>query len=1164
MRIAVSVFDQNNSPIQNAVISWSSSNAAVAEVNSQGLVTARSGGSVRITAGVGNVTGSANVTVSLPPAASRIVIEPDTLALVVGEMVRLNATVLDSASQALENVAVEWSSNETSILMVSMDGTVTAVDTGMARVTARYGMVSASVNVSVTESAGRIVLEPASVVLFAVGEMIQMKATVLDGDDQPVADAVVTWESSDTAIAAVTPDGTVTAVNYGTAQITVRWRGSAASVVVLISTSQVSEERVVLSDLYFATDGENWINSTNWLSDEPLSTWFGVYVDSKGSVTELSLDNNQLSGSMPASIGRLVNLTTLSLHGNELVGEIPPEIGQLINLEWLLLSDGKLTGNIPPEIGRLTNLAYLSLSNNELTGNIPAAIGQLDNVRNLFLGYNNLIGNVPPEIGQLELLEELHLPRNEITGDIPSEIGQLAKMKILNLPGNKLTGDLSPWMVQLVNLEYLDVAENNLSGEIPPEIGQLEHLRDLSIVSNQLSGSIPPEIGELANLEKLELPGNALTGDIPAEIGQLNNLKRLDLFGNTLTGEIPPEIGQLANLEQMFFEENELTGEIPGELGQLQAIISIRLSNNRLSGVLPPEIGNLGLLEDLRLSENLLVGNVPRTYGNLFRLKKLELSGNTGLNGILPQTLVNLDLEELSLENTGLCALLDSDVYAWFKEIEYLSGDYACRGLPMDTIVLLTQSTQSLDMSVPLIAGEDALLRVFLRADTEEVIPTPPITVSFYLGSNLVHRVEMEGGAGRISSQPYAGDLSSSPNALVPGSVVLPGLEMVVDFELDGYQNPEMMIPSRIPRSGKTPIRVRDMPPLDLTLVPILWTARPEDRTMELMLDDVTSESDILNSIEKMLPVGEILLSVREPLWSSLEPVGIFSLNDIEMVHAMDEATGYYMGFVTDRGAATKPGFASVSLFEADYMAHELGHNFFLSHTTCGTSDRVDPNFPYELGDVGVWGFDTDSGKLVPPQTPDVMGYCGPPRWISDYNFNRALNYRLSESKSLPRTSAGPSSTRNILLWGGIDTGGNLFLRPAFAVDAQPRLPSNEGHHVITGESRNGDTIFSVSFAMAKDGDSLGGVFAFILPVQPDWPNRLARITLSGPGGYLSHSNEGNRSVLVTDSFTGKVRTIIHDLEDEVNTVLTARRIVPDLKIEISVSRGIPDPASWR
>ena len=72
-----------------------------------------------------------------------------------------------------------------------------------------------------------------------------------------------------------------------------------------------AEDRAVLVELYNATDGANWADNTNWLSDEPMREWHGVTTDDEGRVTEVILFRNQLTGGIPAELGNLSNLSVL-------------------------------------------------------------------------------------------------------------------------------------------------------------------------------------------------------------------------------------------------------------------------------------------------------------------------------------------------------------------------------------------------------------------------------------------------------------------------------------------------------------------------------------------------------------------------------------------------------------------------------------------------------------------------------------------------------------------------------------------------------------------------------------------------------------------------------------------------------------------------------------
>lgn len=107
------------------------------------------------------------------------------------------------------------------------------------------------------------------------------------------------------------------------------------------STASLSAEgtsdRDILIALYEATDGANWINSDNWLTDAPLREWYGVETDASGRVVQIDL-----SGTWDSDAGAYVR------HG--LSGPIPPAVGNLSNLTRLSLSVNRLSGPIPPEL----------------------------------------------------------------------------------------------------------------------------------------------------------------------------------------------------------------------------------------------------------------------------------------------------------------------------------------------------------------------------------------------------------------------------------------------------------------------------------------------------------------------------------------------------------------------------------------------------------------------------------------------------------------------------------------------------------------------------------------------------------------------------------------------------------------------------------------------
>ena len=221
----------------------------------------------------------------------------------------------------------------------------------------------------------------------------------------------------------------------------------------------ICTDRDALVALFAATDGDNWVNNENWLSNAPLDRWHGVSTDGDERVTDLELFENELRGTIPPELARLANLTRLILFDNELRGEIPPALGNLANLERLYLSNNNLRGEIPVELADLRQLEHLILSTNKLSGPIPQQVGKLTRLAALSLWGNRLSGEIPAELGNLTRLTWLGLAQNDLSGEIPAAMGNLAQLEELYLADNRWDGCLpAVWEdVEENDLEELDL-----------------------------------------------------------------------------------------------------------------------------------------------------------------------------------------------------------------------------------------------------------------------------------------------------------------------------------------------------------------------------------------------------------------------------------------------------------------------------------------------------------------------------------------------------------------------------------------------------------------------------------------------------------------------------------------------------------------------------------
>ena len=935
-------------------------------------------------------------------------------------------------------------------------------------------------------------------------------------------------------------------------------------------------DRAALVALYEATDGPNWTNQDNWLTHAPLKDWYGVEVNAEGRVISLDLYRNGLVGELPAELVNLAALERLELGRNRLTGSIPPELGNLAALERLELGRNRLTGPIPPELGNLSELGRMYLDGNELTGPIPPELGNLSELARMYLDGNKLTGPIPPELGRLSALETLDLGYNPLSGPIPSELGNLSNLRFLRL------GRDADWTYAYADLgrpPVLGARYPALTGPIPPELGRLMNLEELDLGWNDLTGPIPPELGNLAKLLILRLEANRLSGSIPAEIGNISSLTDLLLAKNDLTGPVPSTIGDLSSLKQLVLSRNELTGALPLELGRLADLWNLDLEYNRLSGTLPPELGSLAELEHLILNFNALTGSLPAELSGLASLRRMGLTDNTGMSGALPSSLTALDqLEDLAVGGTELCAPGGAEFAGWLAA---LNSAYVAPCGSEPAVAYLTQAVQSRQIPVPLVAGDDALLRVFVTARRATTEGIPPVRVRIYIDGRETHVEEIPGKPGPLPTEVDEGSLETSANAVIPGTLVQPGLEMVAEIDPDGTLDPSLGVARRIPETGRLPVDVQAMPKFRLTIVPFLWREKPDSTvlaiTREMAADPLNHE--LLWKMNTLLPIADDYdLILHDPVLTSNNVSQQMPL-ETDAIRVMEASDRYHMGTMTGEVVGRKPGSIRRSIAtlveegNVSHITHEFGHTMTLEHAPgCwpGSDDgNVDPSYPYSTGITGVWGYDfRDGGKLVRPQHPEVMAFCGgwSTGWISDYHFTRALRHRLRNEVD-DGTAAAAASVPSLLLWGGVDEAGVPFLEPAFVVDAPPVRPDSAGAYEVAGLDAGGGELFSLRFAMPEAADSSAAGFVFALPVRPGWANALASITLSGPGGSFTLDGETDRPMtILRDRITGQVRGFLRDLADADADVAQAdaAAIAAGAALDVLFSRGIPDAAAWR
>lgn len=217
--------DAGNNQILGRRAVWSSSNPAVATVDSMGSVTPLSDGTTVLTVTIEGESDTVNLTVNgiVPMDVSTVSVAPSSFTVSTGSTQQLTATPRDINGLPLPGRVVTWVSSAPSIASVNSSGLVTGVAAGSATITATCegvtGTASGTVTGGVTPVVTTVTVAPASPTIADDGTQ-QFTATVRDQSGNVMAGQAVTWTSGTPGIATINSSGLATAVADGTTTIT--------------------------------------------------------------------------------------------------------------------------------------------------------------------------------------------------------------------------------------------------------------------------------------------------------------------------------------------------------------------------------------------------------------------------------------------------------------------------------------------------------------------------------------------------------------------------------------------------------------------------------------------------------------------------------------------------------------------------------------------------------------------------------------------------------------------------------------------------------------------------------------------------------------------------------------------------------------------------------
>ena len=347
----------------------------------------------------------------------------------------------------------------------------------------------------------------------------------------------------------------------------------------------------------------------------------------------------------------------------------------------------------------------------------------------------------------------------------------------------------------------------------------------------------------------------------------------------------------------------------------------------------------------------------------------------------------------------------------------------------------------------PVIAGKEALLRVYVRTSRNLLIPYGIQARLRVWDGHTLHVLEQIESIHQAESRQD--DLESTINFEVPAKWITPQTEIdIALFSLDGVSEEVETHPARFPSDGisRYPLGAQESGKLDLVLVPVHF--EHDEKTL-LPPVDQTVQDALRAHLLRLLPIADanLQISVRENPFVYEGSVGGLStlLDETTRLRTKDRtrarellnqdsdcaefnaecrfsAESYYLSLIKPRETrdlylAEELGYGGrANLFHRDdntdkrtaivvwygdeqsmnSLVHELAHLHGQEHAPCNSEeDEIQDDYPWTGGEIGTWGYDPrNETPLIDPEiTFDITSACIP-YWISGFTY-RAFHERM-------------------------------------------------------------------------------------------------------------------------------------------------------------------------
>jgi len=181
------------------------------------------------------------------PRPDHLAVSPTSITMSVGAHRQLGVAVYDAHDNLIPEMPVTFRSGNTAVVTVSAYGNVVGVGLGVTTIVVSCSPASLTIPVTISNVPSRLEVSPLALVM-TMGEARSLTVTAYDEVDHVIDGAVVTFRSTDTAVARVDATGLITGVAPG--QTDVAAISGPVNAVVSVSVQAVAKLVISPADVF--------------------------------------------------------------------------------------------------------------------------------------------------------------------------------------------------------------------------------------------------------------------------------------------------------------------------------------------------------------------------------------------------------------------------------------------------------------------------------------------------------------------------------------------------------------------------------------------------------------------------------------------------------------------------------------------------------------------------------------------------------------------------------------------------------------------------------------------------------------------------------------------------------------------------------------------------